>query len=78
MLYTHLFNPNLINQFNPGASWYSSIFEPNNYAQSLQTYPIVLASGSDSVPLRRARTQSLAFWLLFLSEGRCGEGRPPR
>jgi hypothetical protein len=48
--YTHLFNPNLINQFNPGASWYSSIFEPNHYAQSLQTYPIVLASGSDSVP----------------------------
>jgi len=48
--YTHLFNPNLVNQFNPGASWYSSIFEPNNYTQSLQTYPIVLASGSDSVP----------------------------
>ena len=48
--YTHLFSPNLVNQFNPGGSWYSSIFEPNNYAQSLQTYPIVLASGSDSVP----------------------------
>jgi hypothetical protein len=48
--FTHLFNPNLVNQFNPGASWYSSIFEPNNYAQSLQAYPIVLASGSDSVP----------------------------
>jgi len=39
-----------VNQFNPGASWYSSIFEPNNYAQALETYPIVLASGSDSVP----------------------------
>ena len=48
--YTHLFSSNLVNQFNPGGSWYSSIFEPNNYAQSLQTYPIVLASGSDSVP----------------------------
>ena len=48
--YTHLFSPNLVNQFNPGASWYSSIFEPNNYAQALQTFPIVLASGSDSVP----------------------------
>ena len=29
--YTHLFSPTLVNQFNPGASWYSSIFEPNNY-----------------------------------------------
>ncbi len=29
--YTHIFRPNLVNQFNPGASWYSSIFEPNNY-----------------------------------------------
>ncbi len=48
--YTHLFSPSLVNQFNPGASWYSSIFEPNNYAQALQTFPIVLASGSDSVP----------------------------
>jgi hypothetical protein len=48
--YTHLFSPTLVNQFNPGASWYASIFEPNNYAQSLQTYPIVLASGSNSVP----------------------------
>ncbi|HEX4007238.1 MAG TPA: carboxypeptidase-like regulatory domain-containing protein [Acidobacteriaceae bacterium] len=48
--YTHLFSPTLVNQFNPGASWYSSIFEPNNYARALQTFPIVLASGSDSVP----------------------------
>jgi hypothetical protein len=48
--YTHLFTPNLINQFNPGASWYSSIFEPLNYAQVQQTFPIVLTSGSSSVP----------------------------
>jgi hypothetical protein len=48
--YTHLFSPSLVNQFNPGASWYSSIFEPNNYSQVQQTYPIVLTSGSDSVP----------------------------
>ena len=43
--YTHLFSPTLVNQFNPGASWYSSIFEPNNYSQVLQTYPIVLDLG---------------------------------
>ncbi len=48
--YTHIFGPDLVNQFNPGASWYSSIFEPNNYAQVLETFPIVLTSGSDSVP----------------------------
>ncbi len=48
--YTHLFTPNLVNQFNPGGSWYSSIFEPLNYAQVQQTFPIVLTSGSSSVP----------------------------
>ena len=36
--YTHLFSPKLVNQFNPGASWYSSIFEPNNYPQTLQNF----------------------------------------
>jgi len=35
--YTRIFTPNLINQFNPGASWYGSIFQPNNYTQVLNT-----------------------------------------
>jgi hypothetical protein len=48
--YTHLFSPALVNQFNPGASWYSSIFEPNDYAEVQQRFPIVLTSGSGSVP----------------------------
>ena len=48
--YTHIFNPTLVNQFNPGADWYLSIFEPNNYAQVEQKFPIMLTSGSDSVP----------------------------
>jgi hypothetical protein len=48
--YTHLFSSTLVNQFNPGASWYSSIFEPNNYSQVQQTFPIVLAPNGDSVP----------------------------
>jgi hypothetical protein len=48
--YTHLFTPNLVNQFNPGASWYSSIFEPNNYAQVEQSFPIVLAAGTNNAP----------------------------
>ncbi len=48
--YTHVFNSSVVNQFNPGASWYSSIFEPNHYSQVVGAFPIVLASGSDSVP----------------------------
>lgn len=48
--YTHLFTPNLVNQFNPGASWYASIFEPNNFAAVQQQFPIVLAAGSSNVP----------------------------
>ena len=48
--YTHLFTPNLVNQFNPGASWYSSLFLPNNYDQVLQIFPIVLAGGSSNAP----------------------------
>jgi hypothetical protein len=48
--YTHIFRPNLVNQFNPGASWYGSIFAPNNFAQSLGTFPIVLAAGSSNAP----------------------------
>jgi hypothetical protein len=48
--YTHLFTPNLVNQFNPGASWYSSLFLPNDYPQVLQTFPIVLAGGSSNAP----------------------------
>jgi hypothetical protein len=48
--YTHLLTPNLVNQFNPGASWYSSLFLPNNYSQVLQTFPIVLAGGSSNAP----------------------------
>ncbi len=48
--YTHVFSPSLVNQFNPGASWYSSLFLPNNYAQVLQIFPIVLAGGSSNAP----------------------------
>jgi len=48
--YTHVFTPNVVNQFNPGASWYSSLFLPNNYAQVQLTFPIVLAGGSSNAP----------------------------
>src|ERR1700722_17453287 len=48
--YTHVFSSTLVNQFNPGASWYSSLFLPNNYSQVLETFPIVLAGGSSNAP----------------------------
>jgi len=48
--YTHIFSPNLVNQFNPGASWYGSIFEPNSFSQVLETFPILLAAGSNQAP----------------------------
>src|SRR5271168_1027025 len=48
--YTHIFSPSLVNQFNPGASWYSSVFEPGNYAQVLAAFPIVLAGGTNNAP----------------------------
>ena len=48
--YTHLFTSNLVNQINPGASWYASIFEPNNFAAVQQRFPIVLAAGSSNLP----------------------------
>jgi hypothetical protein len=48
--FTHIFRSNLVNQFNPGASWYSSIFEPNNFAQVQQAFPIVLEAGGNNAP----------------------------
>ena len=48
--YTHIFSSDLVNQFNPGASWYASIFEPNNFAQVQQSFPIMLMPGSNDAP----------------------------
>ncbi len=48
--YTHIFNSNLVNQFNPGASWYSSIFAPQKFAQVVAAFPIVLTAGSNGAP----------------------------
>ncbi len=48
--YTHVFDGTLVNEFNPGASWYASIFEPNHFAAVQQAFPIVLAGGSANAP----------------------------
>jgi hypothetical protein len=40
--YTHVFSQNLVNYFNPAFSWYSSLFAPSNFQQTLAAFPIVL------------------------------------
>jgi len=37
--YAHTFNPNMVNEFNPGYYWYSAIFEPNSFAKALAASP---------------------------------------
>jgi len=50
--YTHIFTSNVVNYFNPGFSWYSSLFAPTDLQKTLTAFPIVLeangASGSSS------------------------------
>ncbi len=48
--YTHIFSSNVVNQFNPGMSWYASVFEPNNFASVTQQFPVTLVAGSSAVP----------------------------
>jgi hypothetical protein len=48
--YTHIFSPNLVNQLNPGGSWYGSIFAPQKFAQVVAAFPIVLTAGSNNAP----------------------------
>jgi len=47
--YTHIFSPDVVNYFNPGFSWYSSLFAPVNFEKTLAAFPIVLqGSGVDA------------------------------
>ncbi len=47
--YTHVFSQNLVNYFNPGFTWYASLFGPSNYPQTLAAFPIVLqGQGADA------------------------------
>jgi hypothetical protein len=48
--YTHVFSQDLVNYFNPGFSWYSSIFAPSNFQQTLAAFPIVLQGNGASAP----------------------------
>jgi len=49
--YTHVFSQNLVNYFNPGFSWYSSLFAPRNFQRTLAAFPIVLqGTGGTNTP----------------------------
>ena len=48
--YTHVFSQNLVNYFNPGFSWYESLFAPSDFHKTLAAFPIVLQGSGANAP----------------------------
>jgi carboxypeptidase family protein len=48
--YTHVFTQNLVNYFNPGFSWYESLFAPGDFQKTLAAFPIVLQGSGANAP----------------------------
>ena len=48
--YTHVFSQNVVNYFNPGFSWYSSLFAPSDFQKTLAAFPIVLQGSGANAP----------------------------
>ncbi|HEV3218794.1 MAG TPA: carboxypeptidase regulatory-like domain-containing protein [Candidatus Acidoferrales bacterium] len=48
--YTHIFSQNLLNYFNPGFSWYESLFAPSDLQKTLAAFPIVLQGSGANAP----------------------------
>ena len=48
--YTHVFSQNLVNYFNPGFSWYSSLFAPSDLQKTLAAFPMVLEGSGANAP----------------------------
>ena len=48
--YAHVFSQSLVNYFNPGFSWYSSLFAPANFQKTLGAFPIVLEGSGANAP----------------------------
>jgi len=49
--YTHVFSQDIVNYFNPGFSWYSSLFAPGDFQKTLAALPVVLqGSGGANTP----------------------------
>jgi hypothetical protein len=47
---SHVFSQNVVNYFNPGFSWYSSIFAPADFQKTLAAFPIVLQGSGANAP----------------------------
>jgi hypothetical protein len=47
---THVFSQNLVNYFNPGFSWYESLFGPTDFQKTLAAFPIVLQGSGANAP----------------------------
>ena len=48
--YAHVFSQNLVNYFNPGFSWYESLFGPSDFQKTLAAFPIVLQGSGANAP----------------------------
>jgi len=48
--YTRIFSQNLVNYFNPGFSWYESLFGPSDLQKTLSAFPIVLQGSGANAP----------------------------
>src|SRR2546428_2053398 len=48
--YTHVFSQDLVNYFNPGFSWYESLFGPADFQKTLAAFPIVLQGSGANAP----------------------------
>ena len=48
--YTHIFSQNVVNYFNPGFSWYESLFAPADFQKTLAAFPIVLEGNGANAP----------------------------
>src|ERR1700728_1351097 len=48
--YAHVFSPSLVNYFNPGFSWYESLFAPSDFQKTLAAFPIALQGSGANAP----------------------------
>ncbi len=48
--YTYALSPHLVNYFNPGFSWYASLFAPSDFQKTLAALPIVLQGIGSNAP----------------------------
>ena len=48
--YTRVVSQNLVNYFNPGFSWYGSLFAPSDFEKTLTAFPIVLQGLGANAP----------------------------